>query len=159
MQLNLKELETAIRNTIEELVNINVKDIYPAVGEVVYSDIIRNFDMLGRGNTVTLYDNTTLTWPDIKDTTKAQRYAGSRDSSGRFLEKPSWPPPRGYILQRTGDLRSSIFYENVGNHLRFGYSVDYGDYLFDRFNFLFVSRDALEDILDIATMFFQKKMK
>ena len=160
--IDFDDLEQQIRKTLENALKININQILPSVGELIVSDIQEKYDRLGQGGNVPLYDGTNLKFKDIADATKAQRKRGVK-SGGKNEELPSWPPPRGYLLQRTGDLKSSIHYEVAGGAIGIGYGMDYGKYLYDPqnqwgWNFLFISQDALEDIVDVVELFISQKI-
>jgi hypothetical protein len=167
-KIDLSDLEAQIRKSMESALDIDMKSIYPYAGEIISSDIQDKFDLLGQRGIVELHDGTTLTFRNISGETQERRIKGvQRD--GKNEELPSWPPPRGYILQRTGDLMNSINYEMKGDSVAISYGMEYGDYLYDPnargktsnegWNFLFVSRDALDDIVDIVEQFIRTKLK
>lgn len=162
-KIDLPDIEAQIRKAMASAMDFDMKSIYPYVGELVSSDIQDKFDLLGQEGMVALHDGTVLKFKDIANSTKKQRTRGTK-KDGKNEELPSYPPPRGYILQRTGDLKNSINYEMKGDHIAISYGMQYGDYLYDPtstwgWDFLFVSRDALDDIVDVVEQFIRTKLK
>lgn len=133
---------------------MDMKQFYSIAGEIIVSDIQENvFDKLGYGNNATQsWDGSTVKWPDISLSTKRQRMRGSK------VERKSWPPPSGLILQRTGDLRASVFYQADSQSVTVSFSQNYGKYLHERFPFVFLTKSAFEEIQRTFILWAGKQM-
>jgi phage gpG-like protein len=155
-QLDLKEVTNAVMKIYGD---VDLYDFHQRVGEVVVSDIKRNvFDRLGYPtNTLLDYQNKAISWPSLALSTILQRTAGMRKGkSKQWNEKPSWPPPKGLRLQRTGNLRESINFRTTPNGVSIGSGMFYGKYLQARFPFLILTQSAMEEIAEQARLFFER---
>jgi hypothetical protein len=158
MQFNfdLREVTSAVMKIYGD---IDLTSFHQRVGEVVVSDIKRNvFDKLGYpSNTLLDYQNKAVSWPSLALSTMMQRTAGMRKAkSKQWSEKPSWPPPKGLRLQRTGNLRESINFRSTPNGVSIGSGMFYGKYLQARFPFLILTQSAMEEIAEQARLFFER---
>jgi hypothetical protein len=157
VQIDINEIKNAI---IEMYGNYDIIAFNNAVGEIIVSDIKRNvFDKLGYpSNTILAWNNKQMSWPLLSLATMTQRVRGSRKKgSKQWNEKPSWPPPKGLRLQRTGQLRESIFYSLTSQGVVISTGVNYARYLQPRFPFLILTMSAMEEIAEQAAMFFAKQ--
>ena len=157
IDVDLNEVAEAIQKFYG---NINLTAFYTRVGEVVVSDIKRNvFDKLGYpSNAVMNYNNKAVRWPTLALSTMLQRMAGSKaKKSKQYKEKPSWPPPKGLVLQRTGFLRETINYQMRTDGVTIGSGAFYGKYLQARFPFLILTQTAMEEIAEQFRLFLEKR--
>jgi hypothetical protein len=157
VQIDINEIKNAI---IDMYGNYDIMAFNNAVGEIVVSDIKRNvFDKLGYpSNTILAWNNKQVSWPLLALATMTQRVHGSRKKgSKQWNEKPSWPPPKGLLLQRTGQLRESIFYSLTSTGVVISAGVFYARFLQLRFPFLILTMSAMEEIAEQAGVFFAIK--
>lgn len=153
-QFDLNAVTTAIAKIYN---NVDLHEFHQRVGEVVVSDIKRNvFDKLGYpSSTILNYQGKAVAWPSLALSTILQRTAGRRRRNSRqWIEKPSWPPPKGLRLQRTGQLRESIFYSLTPTGVVISAGVNYARTLQPRFPFLILTQNAMEEIANQAAKFF-----
>jgi len=154
IELNLNEVTQAVMKIYG---NIDLSGFYQRVGETVVSDIKRNvFDKLGYPtNTILNFQNKAIAWPTLALSTIMQRTAGMKKAkSNQWNEKPSWPPPIGLRLQRTGHLRESINFRTSSNGVSIGAGMYYAKYLNTRFPFMILTQTAMEEIANQARLFF-----
>jgi hypothetical protein len=155
VQIDINEIKNAI---IEMYGNYDILAFNNAVGEIVVSDIKRNvFDRLGYPTkTILAWNNKQVSWPLLALSTLTQRMHGSRKKgSKQWNEKSSWPPPKGLRLQRTGQLRESIFYSLSSSGVVISAGVNYARYLQPRFPFLILTMSAMEEIAEQLALFFK----
>ena len=146
----IKDIQSYYSNKINSM---KKQQFYAIAGEIIVSDIQENiFDKLGSGDSVRTWKGETVNWPDLAKSTIKQRMRGSKG------ERKSWPPPLGLVLQRTGDLRASVFYTAKETGVEVSFSQDYGKYLHERFPFMFLSRTALENIQKAYILWAGKQM-